>query len=218
MKCSKLMLALFIPLMLCISFPGSLCAQQSNDAPDAAEIDLSALPEPMTFAKDIYAQALKLNKDAPSAARNDQIRALVNALVDYDDYAKRALGTKWDAIGNDKQKAFKALFKELIELTYLKKISDNSFKDNYNIEWDRVIKTKSSATVSCFTRQKDVETELEFVMKAAASAKSWEIQDVLVDGSSLAQTYQKKYAKKLDQKGIDGLMKDMQDEIDRLKK
>ena len=207
---------LLVPLMICLSCPAVLYAQDAPSAPANAEIDFSKLPEPMTFAKDAYAKALALNKATPSAERNDQIRALVNALVNYDDYAERALGAKWNQIDNAKQTEFKALFKELIELTYLKKLSDKSFKENYNIEWDRVIKTKSSATVSCFTRQKDVETELEFVMQAAQD--TWQIKDVLVDGSSLAQTYQKKYTKKLDQKGIDGLMKDMRAEIEKLKK
>ncbi|MBQ4358794.1 MAG: ABC transporter substrate-binding protein [Proteobacteria bacterium] len=214
---THLLLKLAIPFMLCFSCPAQLFAQAAPAAaPAAAEIDFSKLPEPMSFAKDIYAQALKLNSAAPSKERNDQIRTLVNSLVNYDDYAERALGDKWNSIDSAKQTEFKALFKELLELTYLKKISDKSFKDNYNIEWDRVIKTKTSATVSCFTKQKDVETELEFVMRAAQG--KWEIQDVLIDGSSLAQTYQKKYAKKLDQKGIDGLMKDMRNEIEKLKK
>jgi ABC-type transporter MlaC component len=41
---------------------------------------------------------------------------------------------------------------------------------------------------------------------------------VLVDGASLAQTYQKKYGKKIDEKGVDGIMADMKTEIAKLHK
>ena len=95
-------------------------------------------------------------------------------------------------------------------------LSDKAFKDNYKIDWDRVVKTRTSATVSCFTQQKDVETELEIVLHAVQN--QWNIHDTLVDGASLVQTYQKKYAKKWDDKGIDAIMDDMKKEIETLKK
>lgn len=189
---------------------------QDNTQPAVEALDFSKLPEPMDFAKNQYAQALKLNAMAPSADRDNQIRAFVDALIDYDNYAERSLGDKWPSLDDDKKSEFKSLFKTLLELTYLKKLSDKAFKDNYNIDWDRVIKSRTSATVSCFTKQKDVETELEIVMNAADN--SWEIFDVLVDGASLAQTYQKKYAKKIDEKGVDSIIADMKTEIEKLKK
>ena len=170
----------------------------------------------MAFAKAQYADALKLNAMAPGSDRDDKIKAFVDALVDYDDFAVRSLGDRWPNIAADKQAEFKSLFRELLELTYLKRLSDKAFKDNYNIDWDRVVKTKTSATVSCFTKQKDVETELEMILHADAG--HWEIYDVLVDGASLAKTYPKKYSKKIDERGIDGIIADMKEEIAKLKK
>lgn len=214
--------SIFALIIACsLSLPTLAFAQDpvpSNDVtqnkPD--ELDFSKLPEPMAFAKEHYALALKLNAMNISDERDNKIRAFVDELVDYDDYAKRSLGDKWNSIDETKQAEFKALFKELLELTYLKKLSDKAFKDNYKIDWDRVSKTKTSATVSCFTKQKDVETELEMILHATNN--SWEIFDVLVDGASLAKTYQKKYAKKIEQKGIDGIIADMKAEIAKLKK
>ncbi|MBQ9816188.1 MAG: ABC transporter substrate-binding protein [Proteobacteria bacterium] len=197
--------------------PKAAAEQAAPAAPKAAaEVDFSKLPEPMAFAKAQYAEALKLNAMAVSSERDNKIRAFVDALVDYDDYAKRSMGNRWATVEADKQAEFKALFKELLELTYLKKLSDKAFKENYKIDWDRVSKTKNSATVSCFTKQKDVETELEMVLHAVND--SWEIYDVLVDGASLAKTYQKKYSKKIDEKGVDGIIADMKAEIAKLKK
>ena len=198
-------------------------AQESVEAASAAakpaapaEDDSAQLPEPMGFAKAQYAQALKLNALAPSASRDSQIKSFVNGLVDLDKMAERSMGERWPSIEASKQAEFKSLFRELMELTYLKKLADKSFKDNYKIDWDGVVKTKTSAVVSCFTKQKDVETELEIVLHSVN--KKWEIFDILVDGASLAQTYQKKYAKKIDEKGIDGIMADMKAEIAKLKK
>ena len=183
---------------------------------NGAAINIAQLPEPMQFAKDQYARALVLNEMAASTERDNDIRTFVDALVDYDDFAKRSLGKRWDKLDAAKQTEFQALFRELMELTYLKRLSDKSFKDDYPIDWDRVVKTKKSATVSCFTKKKDVETELEIVLHPVNG--SWEVYDILVDGASLAKTYQKKYNKKIDEKGIDTIMQEMRDEIAKLKK
>lgn len=218
MKHTHLLQYLFSASLCLLVTPCISTAQTADSAPAQVteSLDFSKLPEPMAFAKAQYAEALKLNALPPSTDRDTQIRTLVNALANYDDYAQRAMSNKWDNADDAKKSEFKALFKELAELTYLKKISDKSFKDNYNIDWDRVIKTKTSATVSCFTKQKDVETELELVLHAAGD--TWQVYDVLIDGASLAQTYQKKYSKKLDEKGIDGIIADMKAEIAKLKK
>lgn len=189
---------------------------QENIPKITANSNEANLPEPMNFTKERYAEALRLNALPAGDEKNRQIKSFVGALVDYNDAAKRSLGDQWDTIPAEKQTRFQALFRELAELSYVKKLSDKSFKDNYNIDWDRVVKTKTSATVSCFTKQKDVETELEIILHAVNG--QWQIYDTLVDGASLAQTYQKKYAKKLEQKGIDEIILEMKKEIDRLKK
>lgn len=201
------------------SFAMAQTAPEPAAAPVAAapaEIDFSLMPEPMAFVKEQYDKALKLNALAPSEARDKDIKALVDSLIDYDNYAERSMGDKWASLAAEKQTEFKAVFRELMELTYLKRFSDKSFKDDNKIDWDRVVKTKTSAKVSCFTQQKDVETELEMVLHAYGN--TWKVYDVLVDGASLAQTYQKKYSKKIDEKGIDGIMADMKAEIAKLKK
>lgn len=215
--------------IMALWIPFTAAAQDTHTAPAAqpaeptttvqsapSEVDYSILPEPMAFAKAQYAEALRLNALPASTQRDDQIRAFVDKLIDYDDYAKRSLGARWNELDTPKQAEFQSLFRELIELTYLKRLSDKAFKDNYKIDWDRVVKTRTSATVSCFTQQKDVETELEIVLHAVQN--QWNIHDTLVDGASLVQTYQKKYAKKWDDKGIDAIMDDMKKEIETLKK
>ena len=194
----------------------SYAQDAKSDTQPSAVVDYSSLPEPMAFAKAQYAEALRLNGLAASSARDEKIRSFARSLINYDEYAERSMGERWKNIDAAKQAEFKSLFKELLEFSYLKRLSDKSFKNNYKVEWDRVVKTKNSATVSCFTQQKDVETELEIVMHAANG--HWEIFDVLVDGASLAKTYQKKYDKRIDEKGVDGIIADMKAEIARLKK
>ena len=202
-------------VFMAVGVPATALAQGTPEVVPAA-LDFSILPEPMEFAKAQYAEALRLNAMTPGKDRDDKIRSFVGSMIDYDQYAERSMGNRWKDIAPDKQIEFKSLFKELLELSYLKRLSEKSFKDNYQIDWDRVVKTKTSATVSCFTKQKDVETELEIVMHA--SNNHWEIFDVLVDGASLSKTYQKKYSKKIDERGVDGIISDMKDEIEKLKK
>ncbi len=214
MKLSHISLGLFVAAMAYIPF----AVAQDVPAPSSVEAvaDMSKLPEPMGFVKGKYKEALALNKEAPSAARDAKVTTFVDDLADYDDLAKRSLGSRWDTLSVAKQAEFKATFREMVELMYVKKITDKSFNDNQQVDWDRVVKTKTGATVSCFTQQKDVETELEIVLHPGVV--SWKIYDLLIDGASLADTYRKKYAKQLDEKGIDAILADMRKEIEELKK
>ncbi len=221
MKKNVLKSALFMLAMMAV--PAHAMAQDAQPAAAAQDVpkptavlDYSQLPEPMAFAKAQYKEALRLNGLKAGDSRDAQIKGLVDALVDYDKLAERSMGKRWPSIEASKQKEFKALFRELLELTYLKRLSDKSFKDDYKVEWDRVVKTKTSATVSCFTRQKDVETEIETVLHSVDG--HWEVYDMLLDGASITKTYQKKYDKKIGEKGIDGILDDMREEIANLKK
>lgn len=216
MKTSHLLSSLAIAFVL--AFPAF--AQSPDAAPESeAQVkvvvaDINKLPEPMGFMKAKHNEANALNKLAPSADRDAKIKAFVDDLADYDDMAKRSLGDRWNTLSADKQAEFKGTFREMLSLMYVKKISSKSYNDDKKVEWDRVVKTKSSATVSCFTQQKDVETEVEFVLHPGAV--SWKVYDILLDGASLAETYRKKYSKQLDEKGIDAILDDMKKEIKKL--
>lgn len=216
------LLALSIASVVCMVGAGNAFSQENAAAEAPASVaapakrDISEMPEPMAFVKGKYSEAMALNKSKPSADRDEKIKAFVDALVDYDEMAVRSLGDKWTELDPKKQADFKALFRELLELTYTKKIANKSFELKRPIEWDRVTKTKTSATVSCFVQQKDVETEFEIVLHPGVV--SWKVYDIVIDGSSLVKTYQKKYAKQIDEKGIDAIMADMQKEIASLKK
>lgn len=193
-------------------------APQSVPSPATAapvQLDYASLPEPMTFAKEQYALALRLNAMNPGPERTSRLKAFVDSLVNYRELARRTLGDKWSALDENKKNTFQASFSELLELTYLKKLSDKSFKNDYRIDWDRVVKNKTAATVSCFTQKKDVETEFEIVLHAENGR--WIIYDVLVDGASLVNTYQKKYHKQIESKSVDGLLADMNERIAKLK-
>lgn len=192
---------------------------QEADSKTASSVEVKvvakkSLPEPMGFVKAKYAEAQALSAAKQDDARDTKIKALVDELIDYDDFAVRSLGDKWTKLSVEKQSEFKSLFRELGERSYTKKIGKKSFVADQTIEWDRAVKTKNGTIVSCFTRQKDVETEFEIVLHEGSD--SWRIYDVLVDGASLADTYKKKYAKTIDEKGVDGIMDDMRKEIGKL--
>lgn len=216
MKLSSFFSGLFAVMMISLPIYAQEVVSPAPAQPAAQNVaDMASLPEPMQYMKGQYALAIELSKLTPGAERDARIKAFVDDMADYDDLAQRSLGDRWDTLSTDKQAEFKAVFREMIERMYSKKIADKQFHENKKVEWDRVVKTKTSATVSCFTQQKDVETELEIVLHPGIV--SWKVYDILVDGASLATTYRKKYAKQLDEKGIDAILADMKKEIETLK-
>ncbi|MFA5623783.1 MAG: ABC transporter substrate-binding protein [Bradymonadales bacterium] len=174
------------------------------------------LPKPMDFAKSTYKKLLKLNEEPPSEARNAAIIKLSDELFDYKKIAANTLGEKWDALEESQQNELHSLFKQLLELNYIDRISQKNFKQNYKIDWDKATKNKNTAIVTCFIQQKDVETELDFHLYA--SDKLWKLNNIHIDGVSLTNTYWKKYGKHYDEKGYDGLVKEMKAQIEKLEK
>lgn len=176
----------------------------------------TALAKPMDFAKSVYAQALKLNADAPSSARDAAILKLASDLIDYEDLSKRALSEKWEKLTSGQQSEFSALFQRLMELSYVDKVSQKHFSKSYKVDWDKDTLAGQKAVVSCFLQHRDVETELEFSLYAADG--TWKLFDILIDGASLEKTYRKKYGKVFDEKGYEGIVKEMKERIAVLEK
>ena len=176
-------------------------------------------PSPMSFLKENTAKVLELvhqNPGADKRAERDQaLRTLVGSFIDYDDLAARSLGKHWAERTEEEKIEYKALFREIVELSYVDKLNSNSDEPDYVVEWEEESQSGDQGSAICFVLYEDTETEIEFVLKG--KGEGWLIQNLLLDGASLEQTYQKKYGKIIDKEGYDKLVVKMKERLEKLR-
>jgi len=153
----------------------------------------------------------------PMGERDAKLRALFNESVDFDDLAERSLGKHWPKLSEEQRTLYKKTFRELLELTYTKRLSKKNPESDYTIEWDGEKVRKDTGTVTAFVLYEETETEMEFTLKKHPE-KGWIIYDAMIDGASVERTYQKNYGKIIDKEGFDSLIKKMNDKIAELNK
>src|SRR5436190_13660506 len=62
---------------------------------------------------------------ATSPEQKQKIKKIVNGFLDYDELAKRSLGSEWDKLTPAQRKEFVQVFHDLIERNYIKQLRSN---------------------------------------------------------------------------------------------
>ena len=123
----------------------------------------------------------ELKKEAKTAERRKQIRAVVNQIFDFSEISQRCLGRHWQARTPAEKEQFIALFGDLLENAYITKIESYSGeKIQYpgdTIEGDlAIVKTR------IVTKQ---ETEIPVDYRMFLKDGRWAVYDVSIEGISL---------------------------------
>jgi ABC-type transporter MlaC component len=180
----------------------------------AANSATAAPPPAMKYIKDSYKVVVSL-LDKSIEERDAALRAMIKASVDLNDFARRSLGKHWAELNADQQTQYAAAFHELFEITYTRRLSDRKPDTDYELEWEDESVEDGLSKVVVIVLYEDTETEVEFALKAQAD--NWMIQDVSYDSVSVAEKYQDKHGKVFREKGFDGLMKYMAEQIEEQK-
>lgn len=176
----------------------------------------SERPSPNDFMKERMNRILEILAMETKEKRVEEMDAVVGALIDYDDLAVRSLGDHWEKRTPEEQEEYKTLFKELVRLTYVKRLTDRDPKTDYEIEWDRDRVKDDMGYATNFVLYEDTETELAFTLKGI-EGDTWIVYDLAIDGASVEDTYRRNYGKIIDEEGYPALVQKMKDKIAELK-
>lgn len=178
----------------------------------------TAAPKPMEWVKGKVETALTILDKKVTAelekARNAELRAHIDSMVDYGDLARRSLGEHWEPRTEEERTQYKSLFKQLVELTYIDRLGDKDGDVKYTVEWDSESQTATEGHAIAFVLYEDTETELEFILKPEGG--EWALFDIAIDGASLEDTYRRNYSKIIDEEGYEKLVEKMQKRIEEL--
>jgi len=159
--------------------------------------------------------------------RDKDIKIILSSLINYDAFAKNSLRGKnrktkktyWNSITKEQQAEFTALFKELIETTWMKELKkfnknqrtikkDEEYKVDYKDE-----KTRGSLTmVYTIIKADDEVTNVDFRFTGQ------KITDFIIDDRSTVRRYRKSFSKHIRKNGFDNLIKKMKDKLEEINK
>jgi len=134
------------------------------------------------------------NKELRKPERTKERRALVRKAVsehfDFEEMAKRSLARQWTQRTPEEKKEFVALYTDLLERTYVKKVESYSdYKVIYAEETSdsdyAVVKTKIIIT------SKNMDVPVAYKMEKKNGR--WGVYDVVVEGVSLVNNYRNQF-------------------------
>ena len=131
----------------------------------------------------------EMKKPGKTEERRAAIRRTISERFDFDEMAKRSLARYWNQRTQDEKKEFVALYSDLLERTYIRKIeayTDEKFV--YGEETDEgdyaIVRTK-------VITKKDVDVPIEYRMEKKNGG--WFVYDVIIEGVSLVNNYRNQF-------------------------
>ncbi len=158
----------------------------------------------------------ELKKPGKTAERRAAIRKTISERFDFEEMARRSLARYWNQRTPDEKKEFVALYSDLLERTYIRKIEAYTDQQiSYGDETDEgdyaTVKTK-------IITKKDSDIPIEYRLQKKNGG--WSVYDVVIEGVSLVNNYRNQFnqimhsgsyetlVKKLKNKQEEGLSED----------
>jgi phospholipid transport system substrate-binding protein len=124
-----------------------------------------------------------------SAERREAVRRIASEVFDYNEMARRALGTHWNARTPQERQEFVTLFSDLLDRSYFSKI------DTYQgekVRYGAETVDGDQATVKTAVVGKDGK-EIPIDYRMHQSSGRWTVYDVSIQGVSLVANYRTQF-------------------------
>ena len=169
-------------------------------------VKAGAPTEEIRTAIDKGVQILKSAKLDSSKQRSqviDQLREIVYTRFDFDEMAKRSLGSHWRRLSPQQQKEFVTAFTELLETTYADKID---LYEGQQVEYLGETIDKNYAEVNTRVIGKNRESYLVDYRLHLVGGK-WRIYDVVAENISLVNNYRSQFNRVVVNSSVEELIK-----------
>jgi phospholipid transport system substrate-binding protein len=135
--------------------------------------------------------------------QRDQLRSMINDIIDFEAMAAYALGSTFDEISEDDREEFVSLFATIIRDQSLNRL------DIYRAEvsYEEIEVDNGSAKVYTIARLQNVRTPVDYTMIRENS--EWVITDMIIDEVSTAESYNRQFQSIIRQRGFDALLESM---------
>ena len=178
--------------------------QASATTPPAPESKSSALP--MQIIKETVSSLIKINSEfegeAKTTERRAKLRVLINPHFDFEEMARRSLGTYWNKITPEEQKEFIDVFSNLLAKTYLARI-DTVTTNVVQFNTEKI--DPPNALVKTTIEHKGDNFPIDYKMLNEDGV--WRVYDVVIENIGLVANYRNEFAGIIRKEQFAGLMK-----------
>jgi len=131
----------------------------------------------------------ELKKPDKTEQRRAQIRKIVSERFDFGEMAKRSLAQNWKKRTPEEQKEFVALYTDLLENTYIRKIE--KYQDEKIVYGEEKIEGNYASLKTSVITTKEVEIPIEY--RLLKEGNQWRAYDVVIEGVSLVNNYRNQF-------------------------
>ncbi|MDI6889433.1 MAG: ABC transporter substrate-binding protein [Thermodesulfovibrionales bacterium] len=131
----------------------------------------------------------ELKKPEKTKERRALIRKVVGNRFDFEEMSKRSLALHWRARSSEEKREFVALYSDLLERSYIKKIE--GYEDEQILYTGETIDGDYAVVKTKIITKRNVEIPIEYrLMKKNAK---FEVYDVVIEGVSLVNNYRNQF-------------------------
>ena len=145
----------------------------------------------------------KLQSQDKKRERIDRLREALNPIFDYEEMAKRALGTHWRRRTPAEQEEFVKLFRDFLERIYSDKID---LYGGEKVRFGRELIDKDFAQVES-TIIKPKGEELAVIYKLRQLNGQWKVYDAVVENISIVNNYRSQFDRIISSSSYEELVK-----------
>ena len=151
----------------------------------------------------------ELKKPEHKQERRKKIREIVNKRFDFEEMAKRSLGQGWAKRTPEEKKAFVALFSDLLQNTYIRKVE--RYEKQSVVYTDERVEGQYAAVRTKVSTEKEVDIPVEY--RIFKEADKWEVYDIVIEGVSLVNNYRNQFSSMLRTGTFEDLMARLRDKV-----
>lgn len=174
---------LFVVLLICLSFLSIRPLQAiAGEATDQIKQTVDAVI--------VVLNNKELKKPENNELRAKKLREIVNKRFDFEEMAKRSLALNWGKRIPEERKEFVALFSDLLENTYIKKVE--RYEHETVVYTDEKVEGQYAVVKTKIVKTQEVEIPVEY--RIFKKADKWEVYDIIVEGVSLVNNYRSQFS------------------------
>jgi phospholipid transport system substrate-binding protein len=178
----------------------------------AFTVTANAAESAQDFVQSRQTQVAQLVKQAPGSQRDKQVATVLDAMIEYDELAKRSLAGHWGDLSDSQHKEFTEILRNLVRRNYERNIRNIV---DYRVEYlgeesgGEGVVVKSRASSASNRREEPISIDYQ-LMKIGGG---WRVVDVVTEGSSLVNNYKSQFHRIIQKYGFDTLVRKMKDKL-----
>ena len=140
-------------------------------------------------------------------AKKKELREVVYPKFDFNEMARRSLGSHWQRRSPEEQREFVRLFTELVESAYMTNL-DGYQGEKVVIGGEKQDKEFAEVNTKIISKKGE---EFTVNYKLHQAANDWKIYDVVIENISLVNNYRSQFNRVIAQSSFDELFRKMKD-------